>query len=125
MSTFISGVKRGFLKKCAGGLDVMMTLSCQSSEIFLDPKCEQEEYIRGNILQGEEFSVYKFCEAVDTLPPGELGNLLDYFDSVDMVLHDVFDEASIFREDLTYDEGYYAFLIEEGTIHTFRDLLDY
>lgn len=121
----ISQVKRSFLKKCAGGLYVKMEMCFQSLEIFLNPECEQEEYIKKHLLQGKEFSEYKFCEAVDTLPPGELGNLLDYFDSVDMVLHDVFDEASISHEDLTYDEGYYAFLIEEGTIHTFRDLLDY
>lgn len=125
MSTFISGLKRSFLKKCAGGLDVKMTLSCQSSEIFLNPECEQEEYIRGNILQGEEFSVYKFCEAVDTLGHEELGKLLDYFDSIDMVLRDVFEEASLYDSDLTFEDRFYAHLIEEGDVHTFRDLIKY
>lgn len=125
MSTFISGVKRSFLKKCAEGLDVKMTMSFQSMEIFLNPECEQEEYIKKHLLQGKEFSVYKFCEAVDTLGHEDLGKLLDYFDSVDVVLHDVFEEASLYDYDVTFDERFYAYLIEEGTIHTFRDLLDY
>ena len=117
--------KKSFLKKCGGGLYVKMEMCFQSMEIFINPECAEEEYIKKHLLHGKEFSVYKFCEAVDTLPLDELGKLLDYFDSVDMVLHDVYDEASLSHEDLTEDEGFYAFLIEEGTIHTFRDLLEY
>jgi hypothetical protein len=125
MSTFISELKRSFLKKCGEGLDVKMTMSFKSSEIFLNPTCDQEEYIKEHLLQGKEFSVYKFCEAVDTLGHEELGKLLDYFDSIDMVLHDVFEEASIYDYDLTFEERFYAYLIEEGDVHTFRDLINY
>lgn len=125
MSTYISGLKRSFLKKCVGGLDIKMTLSCQSLEIFLNPECEQEEYIKKHLLDGKEFSVYKFCEAVDTLGHEELGKLLDYFDSIDMVLCDVFHEASLYDNDLTFDDRFYAHLIEEGDVYTFRDLIKY
>lgn len=123
--TTISQEKREFIKKCAEGLNVKMSISFQSLEISISPDCDQEEYIKKHILKGTKFSVYKFCEAVDSLPDEELTKLLEYFDSVDMVLWDVFEEACIYDYDLTFNEMFYAKLIKEGEIHSFRDLINY
>jgi hypothetical protein len=74
--------------KCAEGINVLMI----SSEKPMNSKCHCEEYL----LNGSELSVYKFCEAVDSLSDEDLTKLLEYFDTINISPCDVLDEACIY-----------------------------
>ena len=103
--------------KCAEGLNVLMI----SSEKPMNSKCHLDEHL----LDGSELFVYKFCEAVDSLRDEDLTKLLEYFDSINISLCDVLDEACIYDYELTFDEMFYAHLIKENAIHSFIDLINY
>jgi hypothetical protein len=92
-----------------------------SSEKPMSSKCHCEEHLP----DGSELSVYKFCEAVDTLSDDDLTKFLEYFDSINIVLCDLLDEACIYDYQLTFDEMFYTNLIKENAIQSFRDLINY
>ena len=124
--------KKEFIKKVSPGIHVYMALSYKADEIYINPECDEEIFIKKNLLSYEKsairvkrhwFSEEKFHEAVDTLPDDELKKLLVYFDSIDMPLCDVYVESCIVPKNLTENEKKYEKVIMDGDLMTFEQFL--
>lgn len=123
----ISKEKKEFIKKVSPGIHVYMALTYKADEIYINPECDEELFIKENLLSYEKsairvkrhwFSEEKFHEVVDTLPDDELKKLLVYFDSIDMPLCDVYVESC-----LPDSDNEYAKKIMDGDLMTFEQFL--
>lgn len=120
---FITKDKKDFIKTISGGIGVLMDSSFFSEEIFLQPECEIESFIKDKLLDGSSFSPDKFCKVIDDIDDKMLAKLLCYFDERNVTLFNAYTEACVPQE---YESPNLQFLIDRVNdleYDTFLDLL--
>ena len=94
-----------------------------SEEIFVQPECEIETFIKDNLLIGSSFSPDKFCKVIDDIDDKMLTKLLCYFDERNITLFNAYTESCVPQN---YDSPNLHFLIDcvnDLEYDTFLDLL--
>lgn len=123
-----------FIKKISPGLSVLMTCSCIADDIAISPECNEEKYIKDNILDVQRNAVgdymKNFCETLfgeclEEMSSDDVIDMLRYFDNKDMYLERVYQEASIPMSDFEGVGLQYAQMIEDHDLITFQDLIEY
>ena len=103
--------KKNFLSHISAGIEVAMTCSYLSDEIYLHQDEDIEVYIKNTILEGPEdnpfhrptFSVEKFCKAMETIDDQTLRELLKYLDERDITMFRAYTESCIVPKDFPQD----------------------
>ena len=126
--------KLNFIKKISPGLSVLMTCSCIADDIAISPDCNEETYIKENIIDVQRNAVgdymKNFCETLfgeclEEMSSDDVIDMLRYFDNKDMYLERVYQEASIPISEFEGAGLKYAQMIVDHDLITFQDLIEY
>ena len=128
----ITQEQKNFIKKMAPGIHVYMNTGDRANTLFEKADGEIELFIKRNLLAREKnkirttrvwFCEETFCKVVDSMIDEKLKKLLDYFDTHDMPMCDVYVESCLCPSDLSETETKWGERLMDGSLITFADFL--